>query len=349
MVISRQNSTLTGSFGPELALPSSYLKLFLQQLIQNPDDQIALLKVAGLEPDQLDQPKLPLADVIALINAFDRGQPPGWHIRLCLQMEPAQHGPVGLAAISAATVADALLVIERFERLRVPWTRARLFRDGQYQILEVHRHQLLPERAALLMEMNMLALVGLIGQLLGQHRSELIFETPDAENDWHKTLVDALPGPLITAGRRLALKIPAQRLSQPCLLADRELHELMLHRCQRLLRDPQERCISARVRSHLLEASGQNPGLARIAQALGLSERSLSRHLAQEKTSYRKLVDESRLEIAQELLRFSRLPISDIAARLGYADPANFNRAYRRWTGQSPGTARRSSDQEQQA
>ncbi len=337
MVISRQIE----SQATDLTLPSGYLKLFLERLIQRHEDQLSLFEAAGLELACLDQATLPLDQVGALAMALDQRLPPGWHIQPCLQLEAAQHGPVGLAAISAATVGTALSTLERFERLRAPWATARMYREGQDQVLEIRQRLPLPEPASLLMEMNLLALAGLIAQLLGSQRSELWLEIPEPEAARYDALRAEFPGALKNGSNRFAIGMPTTRLAQPCLLADPELHELMIHRCQRLLRDPLERRVSARVRSALINRAGVNPGLGHTARQLGLSARSLSRHLADENTSYRRLVDETRLHIAQELLNHSQLPIADIAHRLGYSDPANFNRAYRRWTGRSPGADRR--------
>ena len=48
-----------------------------------------------------------------------------------------------------------------------------------------------------------------------------------------------------------------------------------------------------------------------------------------------------RAEHATRYLRETRMPIASIAYRLGFNDPSNFRRAYRRWTGQAPGDVRR--------
>src|SRR6056297_906383 len=340
MVISRQTAPFAPDSSRDLSLPSSYLNLFLEQLVPEAGSRERVLASAGIRADELEQRHLPLNRVIALIHALDQALPAGWHIEPCLQLEPAQHGPVGLAAISAETVGEALVTLQRFERLRAPWTRASFYREGNQQVLEIQQRQALPGDAALLMEMNLLALAGLAAALLGRFRSELCLEWSGPEQAWHDRIRHRLGCTLATGRARSSMRLPVERLSNRCLLADRELYELMVHRCQRLLRQPADGGITARVMACLAEHQGRNPGLAGVARQLGVSERSLSRYLAGEQTSYRQLLDRTRYRLARELLSHSAVPVADIATRLGYADPANFNRAFRRWSGRSPGSFR---------
>ena len=84
-----------------------------------------------------------------------------------------------------------------------------------------------------------------------------------------------------------------------------------------------------------------NPTIVQTAEVLGLSVRSLQRRLLQLDLTHRQLLDEVRLEAARHLLERSEKSLAQIAADLGYADPANFTRAFQRWTGQSPSAYRR--------
>jgi AraC-like DNA-binding protein len=98
--------------------------------------------------------------------------------------------------------------------------------------------------------------------------------------------------------------------------------------------------VSARVRAALLVRSAAMGDMPRIARELSVDERTLRRHLAQEGTNFRALIDDVRQVLATELLREAGLTIQDTADRLGYHDAASFSRAYKRWTGLRPGDAR---------
>lgn len=83
----------------------------------------------------------------------------------------------------------------------------------------------------------------------------------------------------------------------------------------------------------LLSEPRADASLARVAERLSLSARSLQRRLAESGLTFRGLSDEVREAEAQRLL--ARLPPHEVATRLGYADPAALRRARRRWLDRS--------------
>lgn len=78
------------------------------------------------------------------------------------------------------------------------------------------------------------------------------------------------------------------------------------------------------------------PDISQAAEASGMSVRSFQRRLASQRINYGRLVEEVRFGLAAQWLKDGCIPIADIAAELGYTDPANFTRAFRRWAGVSP-------------
>jgi len=73
-----------------------------------------------------------------------------------------------------------------------------------------------------------------------------------------------------------------------------------------------------------------------IAQQLAISERSLTRQLRKEGSSYADLLGQVQRERAENFLRNEALSVSEIAYRLGYSEPAAFSRAFVGWTGLPP-------------
>lgn len=77
-----------------------------------------------------------------------------------------------------------------------------------------------------------------------------------------------------------------------------------------------------------------------VASALSMSTRTLQRRLQEEHTSFQQLLDETRRELAMQLLRQRNLTLLEVAYLLGFADPSNFFRAFKRWFGMPPGQYR---------
>jgi AraC-like DNA-binding protein len=73
-----------------------------------------------------------------------------------------------------------------------------------------------------------------------------------------------------------------------------------------------------------------------LAEAVGLSVRSLQRRLSAAGTTYSRLVDEVRMRTALPLLEDPDILLTEIAYDLGYSHPAHFTRAFRRWAGVTP-------------
>lgn len=95
--------------------------------------------------------------------------------------------------------------------------------------------------------------------------------------------------------------------------------------------------LAARVRSMLVRQLAEGkPDKPLIARALSLHPKTLERRLRRENSSYRALLEEVRREAAQRYLTESHLPIIQIAALLGYSEPAVLTRNCRQWFGRAP-------------
>ena len=99
--------------------------------------------------------------------------------------------------------------------------------------------------------------------------------------------------------------------------------------------------ISAAIEKLLSSArDGQVANLELMADMLNLSPRTLRRRLVAEGTSFTEIADTWRFKSSLDLLAQDNSRIHEISERLGYANAPNFERAFKRWTGQTPGTYR---------
>jgi AraC-like DNA-binding protein len=99
--------------------------------------------------------------------------------------------------------------------------------------------------------------------------------------------------------------------------------------------------LPALVSGRLRETGEGYPSLARMAAGLCMSPRTLKRRLRAHGVRFRQLLDGVRFRESAQLLEQSDLTVEQIALRLGYSSPANFSRAFRRWSGHAPGAYRR--------
>jgi AraC-like DNA-binding protein len=164
------------------------------------------------------------------------------------------------------------------------------------------------------------------------------FERP-ADDSEHRRILRA---PLSYGAERAALVFDTEAWCAPVLGASPWLLEVLEESARRLLAElPSEPGFLGRVRSAISdELSRGEPSLARISKRLATSERTLQRRLREEGTTLAALHAEVRSATARAHLTDPALSLAEIAFLLGFADQSAFSRAFRRWTGESPGAWR---------
>lgn len=100
--------------------------------------------------------------------------------------------------------------------------------------------------------------------------------------------------------------------------------------------------IVAQVRSILLDQLAEGTASQEnVADTLNMSQRSLQRRLKDVDTCYASVLDDIREDLACQYLKQSKIPLISITYLLGFSDPSNFNRAFKRWKGMSPSQYRK--------
>lgn len=238
-----------------------------------------------------------------------------------LNMPPTALGPVGMAVMCSATVADAIAIVQRYWDL-----------IGRVMQMTVHKKN---EQSVLVFRLEAaLASVwrGLVAMVPNvQPYTAISFDFPPANE------ITAQLGNVQFNAPETSLTFPREFLTAPMPLHSASGLEQGLAQCEASMRFlQQEQSLNLRVQDCLTLVRQRYPSLEEVAEQLHLSSRSLRRYLAEEGTSFGALlVDAKRLD-ALRLLQDERLTIADIAQRLGYQDPANFTRAFRRWVGKTP-------------
>jgi AraC-like DNA-binding protein len=84
------------------------------------------------------------------------------------------------------------------------------------------------------------------------------------------------------------------------------------------------------------------PTAERVARALHMSRRTMTRKLERERTTFNAELDAVRREMAVERVLDTKVSLAEIAFLLGFSHVESFHRAFRRWTGETPLTYRAS-------
>ena len=249
------------------------------------------------------------------------------------------HGTLGVFAITARTVGDALnaalqyhaLVMPLFDFHRQPDTP-----EGAHvrvvPTVDIGPHNALMAELVIGVLLNVAPYTTLASPVLHTEFGHACERHPEAyarhfgvaprfQSAWHGFTVPhaLLQAPLITGNRATHAQLEAV-----------------------LLRDApdnaQAKPVTHRVRERLLEGlrKGVMPDSEALAEALAMSSRTLSRRLQDEGQPLSQLMAQVRIERAEHLLREGRLPLQAIAQATGFADASSFTRAFKRATGQTP-------------
>jgi len=137
------------------------------------------------------------------------------------------------------------------------------------------------------------------------------------------------------------LIVRRQLLDAPTPFADKDM-QLALEPVaeRRLQRVAQDERYSFGVRELMRRHAPERISMGAAARSLGVSVRSLRRQLAAEGTSFRQLEYAAFVSVAESLLRDRHRTIQEVAYELGFSDVTTFHRAFKRWTGITPGEFR---------
>ena len=125
---------------------------------------------------------------------------------------------------------------------------------------------------------------------------------------------------------------------------------IVSHAERRVSRMAKDAGYAERVRRYVLEsAAPDRRDMASVARAIGLSARTLRRRLDEEGTSFREVLDAAMGTLAKRLVASGDQPIEAAAYAMGFAHPSAFHRAFKRWTGATPGASRPSPARKERA
>ncbi|MGG2398940.1 AraC family transcriptional regulator [Pseudomonas sp. SH1-B] len=306
-------------------------------------DRQALLSACKLREEQLADPDARIRfsvqqDLWQELAARLQQPEPG--LLLGRNLAPGPFSVLSYLLQSSATLADALHAALRYQRLGGEGGELQVEERGDAVAL-LYR-PLHPQHSAT--RIRVLAMMACWVQttlplLDGFHLLEARFR--HAQPDDLTPYADVFACPLHFASDDYAIVLPRDLCQVPLIQANPPLQQILRQHAETLLARLPSASLSARVVGLLGEqlAHGE-PDRAELARSLNLSERTLQRRLADEGCSYQQLLADTRRQLAEQHLRDGHLPATEIALLLGYSEPSVFFRAFRQWTGLTPGEYR---------
>lgn len=259
----------------------------------------------------------------------------------------SQAGLAGVTAAQAPTVREAARCLIRFEALYGSNYRGQssFHEDAHgawlrfYSISPYNAYNRFVVDSIVAGWLNQLSTVG--RQPLRAERIEIEFTEPDYRQAY-SSLGDC---PILfgAEGNQLRLNLDslAQRNPEHCPSTWRHLLQLCERELEQLTRTRSLRERIIQLLGPLLNG-GREPDLEEVAARLKLPTWTLRRKLAEEGTQFRAILNDTRRDLAMTYIRDTELAFGEIAYLLGFASAEAFQRAFKRWSGQTPGEFRRS-------
>ncbi|MCA9604014.1 MAG: AraC family transcriptional regulator [Myxococcales bacterium] len=329
---------------PELTLAAQYLRQVVEVLRSMGVDPADWLAPHGLGEARLEEASLTMSLPTfgrLLMDAERVAREPALGLFVGERLGARTHGFVGAAALHSQTLREVLEVFVRFLGVRISVLAVVHSVEGPDLHVELAELVPLGEAQRPVLEAVVMSVRNVVEAVsMGAcpvKRVAFPFPAPD-----YAALARDLIGCEVAYGAaRARLTLPSALLDQPLRMADPRAFEEAAELCQRQLDAlGTTHTTAGRVRRLLLEKQNGFPSLQTTARRLHVTPRTLHRRLDDEGTSFRSILEDVRQRLAEDHLRAGRASVEEIAYMLGYSDPANFRRAFRRWTSVSPSAFR---------
>lgn len=305
-------------------------------------DRTQLMSTCGLSDSQLSDPdaRVPFATQERLWQHLSRIEHSEPGLALGCNLAPGPFSVLGYLLQSSPTLGDALAAGLRYQRLVGEGGEVQLREQGdELQLLYRPLHPELPATRTRVLAL-MACWVQMLHPLLDNWRllrAQFVHAQPALLDSYIHTFAC----PLQFAASDYGIVLPSSLASAPLIQANPPLQNLLRQHAEALLARLPSEGLSARVVALLGEqlARGE-PDRGELARRLHLSERTLQRRLAEEGCNYQQLLSDTRQQLAEQHLKNGDLPAAEIALLLGYSEPSVFFRAFRQWTGLTPGEYR---------
>ncbi|TVZ03546.1 AraC family transcriptional regulator [Trebonia kvetii] len=266
------------------------------------------------------------------------GDPPGLGLDAGIRYHLTTYGIWGFAMISSPTWRSAIDIGLRYLDLTFAFTHIKARDRGEefHLVLDAPDIPLALQRFVI--ERDSAAIQTIQHELFATpihvRGISYPFPAPASGAERYSGIFGVMP---VFGAPECAVAIPAEILDLPLPQGNEHTTAIAREQCRQLLASRHARTgVAGRVRDYLLARTAAPPDAEQVAAALHMSERTLRRRLAGEGVTLRGLLDEIREQLAEEFLVTGRMPVAEVAQRLGYVEVSSFSQAFRRWKSVGP-------------
>lgn len=299
----------------------------------------AVLRKAGLPQGLADQPRVLLTtkELFALWRAIGEvASSPAIGLLLGTESRTERFHPIGLAALSSENFGAGIEQMARYKQLTCP---EQIVQKKNHDEWSIEFHWLLADEIEppVLIECAFAWLLSIGRHGTGTRLSPLRVEFVQPRA--HIKAIERHFGcPVLCGAPRNAIVFRASDAQRPFVTRNAELLAMLAPQFEaELNRESGDDNFVERVRIAVQQKlTGRRPSIEDIADALHISSRTLQRRLQDEGSSFQRVLDEARHQLARHYLNNSYLELNEAAYLLGYEDGNSFVRAFRTWEGVPP-------------
>ncbi|OLC94958.1 MAG: AraC family transcriptional regulator [Acidobacteria bacterium] len=299
----------------------------------------AVLRRAGLPQGFIDQPRVLLntEELFALWRAVGEVTPnPAIGLQLGTESKTERFHPIGLAALSSENLGAAIDQMARYKQLTCP---EEILQEKDDEEWSIQFRWLLADEVEppVLIECCFAWVLSTARHGTGTRLSPLRVEFVQLRSHV-KTIERHFGCPVVCGAPRNTIVFRASDAQRPFVTRNAELLGMLAPQFEEDLKQQSgNENFAKRVRGAVQQKlTGRRPTIEDIADALHVSSRTLQRRLQDEGSSFQRVLEEARHQLARHYLNNSVLELNEAAYLLGYEDANSFVRAFRTWEGVPP-------------
>ncbi len=310
----------------------------------------ALLNGSGIRASELYAPETHITltqKLVVFTNALALSNDPGLGLKIGQQAKISDFGVLGYAVLSSNTLLDALVLGFKYLRLAGPVLKKKMLVEDSLGYFRAEQLIDLQSLLPFCCEYWFAVIQNFCEEVLQHPFPSKVIRFPYPEPEYSELYKQVFHCEIEFDSDCLEWQFDAKSVYEPLPAANPGTLQLCLKSCDELLAKVSgSPSLKDKIAQIFVERPGSYPSIEALSAELGMSSRTLSRHLKSEGSSYQQILDQVRFHLARHYLASTQISIEEISERVGFSDSANFRHAFRKWSGCSPRQYRQTTSKE---